>query len=103
MGINDAFDKEKADFKKMIDQDVFVSTAIHKTKIELNESGTKAAAVTYFGMFASAAIIDNDYEEVNVVFNKPFVYMIREKNTGEILFFGEVFEPNEWKGNTCSN
>ncbi len=103
LGIVDAFDEAKADFTKIIDNnELYVGEAIHKTKIELNEVGTKAAAVTYFGMFAKG-MAPQDFEQIDIVFNKPFVYMIREKNTGEILFFGTVFEPNEWNGPTCSN
>ena len=86
-----------------IKENVYVGEAVHKTKIELNEKGTKAAAVTYFGMFKATAMIEKDYEEVDIKFNKPFIYMIREKNTGELLFFGTVYEPNEWKGETCSS
>ena len=105
MGIKDAFDPDNANFKKIIEiaENVYVGEAIHKTHIELNETGTKAAAVTYFGMFKNTAMIRNEIEVVNVVFNKPFFYMIREKNTGEIVFFGAVYEPNLWKGSTCSN
>jgi len=102
MGIKSAFDPNAANFKRMISKDVYVSTAIHKTKIELNEVGTKAAAVTYFGMEANG-LAPQDFEEINITFNKPFVYMIREKNTGEILFFGTVYEPNKWEGSTCKN
>ena len=105
MGINDAFSPVAANFTKMIkiDENVYVGEAIHKTKIELNEKGTKAAAVTYFGMFKATAMIEKDYEEIDIKFNKPFIYMIRESSTGEVLFFGTVFEPNEWKGETCSS
>ncbi len=103
MGIKEAFDEKLANFKKMIEikENVYVGEAIHKTKIELNEKGTKAAAVTYFGMFKATGAIEKDYEEISIKFNKPFVYMIREKNTGEILFFGTVFEPNKWNNPTC--
>ncbi len=105
MGIVTAFDEVLADFSNMIqlDENVYVGEAIHKTKIELNEKGTKAAAVTYFGLEKATGLFEKDYEEIDIKFNKPFVYMIREKATGEILFFGTVFEPNEWKGSTCSN
>lgn len=106
MGINTSFDKYLADFKKMVElenENVYVGEAIHKTRIELGEKGTKAAAVTYFGMFKATGMIERDYEEININFNKPFVYMIKENKTGEILFFGTVFEPNTWKGTTCSN
>lgn len=106
MGIKDVFSQEKANLKKMVEienKNAYVGTAIHKTHIELNETGTKAAAVTYFGVEGTGIMPQDDYEEVSVIFNKPFIYMIREKNTGEILFFGSVYEPNEWKGSTCSD
>ena len=103
LGIRDAFDTIKANFKKMVKVDVYVGEAIHKTHIELNEIGTKAAAITFFGLDLKAALEEPKYEEVSVVFNKPFMYMIREKNTKEILFFGTVYEPNIWNGTTCEN
>ena len=102
LGIKEAFDDNKADFSNIIDnKKLYVSSAIHKTRIELNETGTKAAAVTFFGIEAYG-LIEKNYEEVDINFNKPFIYLIREKNTGEILFFGTVFEPNIWHGTTCS-
>ncbi|MBO4601050.1 MAG: hypothetical protein J5634_02315 [Bacilli bacterium] len=107
MGIKDAFDAEKADFTNILAKEdmktnLFVGEAVHKTYIDLNESGTKAAAVTYFGLKDMAAVIEEDKETININFNKPFVYMIRDKETKEILFFGAVYEPNLWNGSTCS-
>lgn len=108
MGIKDVFDINRSDLSKMMDKsdmngNLYVSTAIHKTHINLNEKGTKAAAVTYFGVSRAAALIPENKEIVEVKFNKPFVYMIRDKQTKEILFFGAVYEPNLWDGSTCSN
>ena len=105
LGIKEAFDPDNANFKNMIEikENVYVGEAIHKTHIELNEKGTKAAAITYFGMFKNSAMLPSDPEIINIKFNKPFVYMIREKNTKEILFFGTVYEPNTWNGSTCEN
>ena len=105
MGINDVFSPELANLSKILDTSgIYVGDAIHKTKIDLNEDGTKASAVTYFNiMYKGAPLFEQNYEEINLVFNKPFVYMIREKNTGEILFFGTVYEPSAWKGKVCSN
>ena len=102
MGIKEVFDEAKANLHRMVDEEAYVGVAIHKTHIELNELGTKAAAITYFGIDAKGAVI-KDYEEVDVKFNKPFIYMIRERNSGEILCFGSVYEPNIWNGKTCSN
>ena len=41
-------------------------------------------------------------ERVKVTFDKPFMYMIRDSKTKEILFFGTVYEPNKWNGSTCT-
>jgi len=102
LGIKDAFDSGKANFTKMIkDGGIFVGTAIHKTYIELSENGTKAAAVTYFGMDKNA-VEEPKYEIKRVEFNKPFAYIIRDKETKDIIFFGETYSPNEWKGSTCT-
>ena len=105
LGINDAFNPNTANFKGMIEtkENVYVGEAIHKTHIELNEVGTKAASVTYFGMYKNSIMEPQEKETVEVKFDKPFAYMIRERNTGEILFFGSVYEPNQWNGSTCEN
>ncbi len=108
MGIKKAFDEEEADFSKIITKEnlnelgkenIYVSDAIHKTYIDLNEKGTKAAAVTYFGIRATSGI--ESYETVEIKFDRPFIYMIRDTETKEILFLGSVYEPNNWNGNTC--
>ena len=106
LGINEAFNPNTANFKKMIEieENVYVGEAIHKTHVELNEVGTKAAAITYFGMFKNSAVMEPEkFETIDIRFDKPFMYMIREANTKEILFFGSVYEPNTWKGSTCDN
>ena len=102
MGIKLAFDSEQADFSKIIKTThIYVDEAIHKTHIELNEKGTKAAAVTYFGFKANGMLAQK--HTVDITFDKPFIYMIRDKNTKELLFFGVVYEPNKWTGSTCKN
>ena len=101
MGIKDAF-SSAANFKNISDNvPLVVSQAIHKTYIELNEKGTKAAAVTFFGMKENAMIPAQDFEVIDIKFDKPFAYMIRDSKTKEILFFGVTYEPNLWEGSTC--
>ena len=102
MGIKSVF-SSSCDLSGMIENhdDMFVSEAIHKTYVKVDEAGTKAAAVTYFGTKDSAAIID-DKEYVSVIFDRPFVFLIKDHNSNEILFFGVVYEPEKWDGNkTC--
>ena len=110
MGINDAFSKYDADFTNIITRanmdkynmaNLYVNQAIHKSHIELNEAGTKAAAVTFFGFAKATAVQEPHYDTINIEFDKSFMYIIRDKNTKEILFMGVVDEPNEWKGSTC--
>ena len=107
LGIKDAFDENKADFTNIMERNeevknLYVGTAIHKTHIDLNEKGTKAAAVTFFGLMkATSAYVPEEPEVINIEFNKPFIYIIRDARTKEMLFFGVVYEPNKWEGTTC--
>ena len=101
LGIKKAF-SDKAEFKNITEIDSYIKEAVHKTHISLNEKGTKAAAVTYFGLFEkSAAPIKKEY--IDIIFNEPFMYIIRDKDSNEMLFVGTVYRPNEYKGSTCSN
>ena len=110
IGIKDVFSKKKAVITKIIKKknqkfkqsdNLYISVAVHKAKIKLNEKGTKAAAVTYYG--AQWDSIQKEVPKIiDIKFNKPFMYIIRDKKSKEILFFGTVYEPNKWKGNTCT-
>jgi len=74
-------------YLKMInDSSVFVSNIIQKVKVDVDESGTKAAAVTSVSLKAAASFV---YEEENwFVANIPFNYYIIYSPTQEILFMG---------------
>lgn len=103
MGIKDVFDSEKADLSNMIDiKNTYLEKAIHKTHIDLNEKGTKAAAVTALVPIVGSVYNPEKPEVVEIEFNKPFIYIIRDKKTNEMLFFGVVQEPSKWQGETCS-
>lgn len=101
LGIKDALDEKKADLSQMIETPAYVGQAIHKTHISLNEKGTKAAAVTGIEVDSKAAYDPDAEEPKKVEFNKPFAYIIRDKETKEMLFFGVVYEPEKWNGKTC--
>ena len=101
LGIKNVFMEGGADLSKMIDIPSHVSQVIHKAHIELEEKGTKAAAVTAIVVTKDTAVID-ETENFEIEFNKPFVYMIRDEKTKEMLFFGVVYEPNKWNGSTCT-
>jgi serpin B len=64
---------------------MWMDSTLHKTYIKVDEEGTEAAAVTALGMAGSAL----PPEPVKVTFNKPFTFVIKDNQNGEILFMGE--------------
>ena len=102
LGMKDAFDNEKASFKNISNEFLYVNEAIHKSHIELSENGTKAAAVTAFLMDTNSAF-EPEKKIIDIKFNKPFIYIIKEKNNDNIWFFGEVYNPMKFEDNkdTC--
>lgn len=87
LGATSMFQSE-ADFSNMTDASMFVSTMLQKAKIEVNEKGTKAAAVTAAIMTMSLYQPD---EPRHVTFhaNRPFIYLITERSSGAIFFIGQ--------------
>ncbi len=85
LGMEDAFDETKADFSKINDLSVegadplYIGDVIHKTRIEMAEKGTKAAAVTAVMMIAAVAPVP-EKKEIHIELTRPFVYMILDKN-----------------------
>ena len=69
--------------------DIFVSDISHKAGIEVDEEGSKAAAVTEITMELTSALV-SDEEIINFIVDRPFVFTIRENDTGNILFVGYV-------------
>jgi len=91
MGMKKAFQPNIANFSKMSDQDLYISSAIHKSFIDVNENGTEAAAVTSITMATTS--IGNEPPKTYFTVNKPFVFAITENDTDAILFLGEVQNP----------
>ena len=98
LGITDAFDINLANFENMAnaDEKLYVSDALHKANIDFTEKGVKAAAVTAFVM-ATGAMLEEPKQPVEIIINKPFMFLIRDKNTKDIWFTGTVYEPNNWE------
>lgn len=92
LGMKTAFDANKADFSKINDLSVegalplYIDDVLHKTKIEVTEKGTKAAAATAVIMGAGAAA-PIEKKKVYIYLDRPFVYMIVDKNNVP-LFIG---------------
>ncbi|XP_013925382.1 PREDICTED: plasminogen activator inhibitor 1 [Thamnophis sirtalis] len=87
LGMTDMFDCEKANFSRLSGQDgLFVSRALQKVKIEVNESGTEASSAT-------VAIVYSRMAPLEIVLDRPFLFVVRHNPTGTILFMGQVMEP----------
>lgn len=87
LGMKDAFDRLKADFSKTSETPLFVSLLEQTAYVNVNEEGTEAAAVTIAGDGMAAV---GPETPVDFYVNRPFVFFIREKSTGTILFAGRV-------------
>ncbi len=86
MGITDIF-SEKSNLPKILEsQNIFLNKLKQKVCIDVDESGTTAAQVT--GSGGATAVLPDEQIELN--FNKPFIYMIWESQTKTILFMGAI-------------
>ncbi len=93
MGMLQAFDSKLANFSKITNQgDPYISSVIHKSYIDVNENGTEAAAVTAV-IISVTSVGPDDIQKIYFTVDKPFVFAITEKDTGAILFIGEVQNP----------
>ena len=94
LGVECAFVPGEADFSGMNgERDLYISEAVHKAFIEVEEKGTEAAAATAIGMRATAAPIFEPEEPLPFHVDRPFVYLIRDEISGAILFMGKVVTP----------
>lgn len=93
MGMINAFQPNIADFSKISDEDLFISSVRHKSFIDVNETGTEAAAVTSVTFTTTSVGPGDGIQRIYFTVNKPFVFAITEKDTDAILFIGEVQNP----------
>ena len=83
----------QADFSRISsDEKLFISAAIHKAYVDVNEEGTEAAAATAIGMRATAALPSPE-EPVEFRADHSFVFLIRDNRTQTVLFVGRLANP----------
>ncbi len=90
MGMTTPFG-DSADFSGMTKEAaLFISGVVHQANITVDEKGTEAAAATAITMAGTAA---PEQPPIEVRFDRPFTYWLREKSTNAILFMGRVNDP----------
>ena len=65
---------------------------IQKTKIELDENGTKAAAATAIGMVGNCATVYDTPKVVEITLDRPFAFAIYDAKLNEVVFLGKVVD-----------
>jgi serpin B len=92
LGMRDAFEPGAADFSGIDGRrDLFVSQVLHKAFVAVDEQGTEAAAATAVVMEATSVQVDPP----RFVADRPFVFLIRDTQTGLILFMGRIVDPSQ--------
>jgi serpin B len=87
LGMPDAFAPNRADFSGMTgNQDLFISDVIHKAFVAVDEKGTEAAAATAVSMQMAM----QPSSQIILTIDRPFIFIIRDKINGQILFMGRV-------------
>lgn len=87
MGMTDAFSGD-ADFSGMDgSRSLVIADVIHKAFVAVDETGTEAAAATAVIMLETTALVN---EPVTLTIDRPFIFVIRDVQTGAVLFMGRV-------------
>lgn len=95
MGMPDAFDPDRADFSRMGDTKtdmLYISRVLHKTFLSVTPRGTRAGA---------ASLVEMDFAGLpptptkQVILDRPFVYMILDRDAGVPLFLGVLRDTEE--------
>ena len=92
MGMPDAFSLSEADFSGMTgSSELFIWGVVHKAFVAVDEAGTEAAAATAVSGAPSAGPPESPMQ---VTIDRPFIFLIRDIETGAILFVGRVLNPD---------
>lgn len=98
LGITNVFKSGKANLTNISsDESLYISDATHQANIEFTQDGIKASAVTIIGGKGAGGsfdyLFDVPVEEIDLTFNKPYMFIIRDKNSSEVWFVGTVYNP----------
>lgn len=104
LGIKDIFDSNKVNLSKMLNGNATIVSAEHSANINFSNDGIKAGATIQTGGKGSGGSCEFEYlydvpvEKIDLTFDKPYMFIIRDKDSGEIWFTGTVYEPTIYTG-----
>ncbi len=93
MGMGIALHYPGADFVPMGSELFYIANVLHKTRLEVDEEGTVAAAATAIRVMCASALVRREPEVKTLVFDRPFALLLRDYKSGVVLFAGVVYEP----------
>lgn len=88
LGLQRVFDSSEADFSALGDAGYFVDDVFHQATVQVDELGTVATAATGLGLARVSP-----YSDPVVRADHPFLFLIRDTQTGFVLFMGRVEDP----------
>lgn len=93
LGVTDVFDENKADLSNITDDKQYIGDASHKATITFTNEGITAAAASFMGGYGAGDCgfeyyFEPPIEKIDLTFDKPFIFLIRDKYTGEVWFVG---------------
>ena len=104
IGITDVFSETNANLSNLANnpEGLYIGEAIHQTTIDFSNDGIKASAATALvgGKGSSGCgfhyAFDVPVEKIDLTFDNPYLFLIRDKNSGTIWFMGTVYEPTAY-------
>ncbi len=95
MGLTVATDAQHADFSGLTTaRPLYISAVVHQATLDVDERGTTAAAATAVSVSVGGCTGPDPAKVVSLRFNRPFLFLVRDVQTGTILFMGHVTDPS---------
>ncbi|MDJ0730894.1 MAG: serpin family protein [Crocosphaera sp.] len=91
LGFSTMFDPNQAEFAQLSSHPTYINGMKHQTMLVINEQGVTTSPEN--NVLVKTASMDNLKEEFSLTINRPFLSIIRDNETGNILFMGMIFEP----------
>jgi serpin B len=92
LGIRLPFDAKRADLRGIADAELSVSAVVHQAVLKVSEEGTEASGATG-AVIGLRSLRPSQPPPVRFVADRPFLFLLREAKTGEVLFLGRLTRP----------